>query len=370
MPSVFDGNTHNEVFVSLALIAGVLGSFSSALVILLIYKMKVWNLHIALILGMTLFELLYDVSFFTGMVNTGSFALSVASNLAQLLGGTTSSIISNIIAGVALHVVFYKRSIDLLPYYKLLLGFAILPGIVVCILYTLAVSNSHYHHFADFAVLGLYYYIRLVSICFNFICSVCTAVMIHQMGTLGRIRTQSEIAIRTLSMRLFYYPILQAIGRSGCAWYEMTYKYNFDPDTGFNFNPEDTSDMQFAAQCLMVISTPLISIGYLCIFLIMQPDAKRTLYELLGRPSCWNIDEAVVIDSENSGVVYTRHSSPRAPLLSQQYAHSSSGQLSDVSHTPSVESSIQSNRDVESVMSSRVPSVDLLQAITTNLFED
>ena len=84
--SMFDGTEHSQIFVALALIAGIIGSFSSSTVIFLIYKMKIWNLHIAMILAMTVFELLYDISFFSGMANTGSVGISVTSNVAQLQG--------------------------------------------------------------------------------------------------------------------------------------------------------------------------------------------------------------------------------------------------------------------------------------------
>lgn len=213
---------HSQVFVSLALIAMVVSSACTSLVIVLIRKMGVWNLHIALILATTVFQLLYDLTFFSGMVKTGSFELTITSNCCQLQGGATSSIFSNLIAAVALYVVYFKRSIDVLQYFPIVVVVAMLPGIVTNILYIIAVFDPDHEHLAGLAVLGIYYYVRLSSICINFIFSIGTAYLIGRMKSVGgKARTNSEVAIATMSQRLFYYPIVQAIGRSGCAWYEM-----------------------------------------------------------------------------------------------------------------------------------------------------
>ena len=194
------------------------------------------------------------------------------------------------------------------------------------------------------------------------------------MRSLGVSRTKSEIAISTLSMRLFYYPIIQAIGRSGCAWYEMTYKYNFDPDSGFNFNPERTTDTQFAAQCLMVISTPLISIGYLCIFLIMQPDAMRSFRALIAQVTCnaMYADNSINTTggSKTNDDGNDRESGVQSPLQLQTH-HPSNSQFSEVSHTQSRENSmhsVYSINDAESIVSSRMPSAENVHNV--DLFGD
>jgi hypothetical protein len=359
---MFDGSRHSQVFVSLALIAGIVGSVSSSTVILLIRKMQVWNLHIALIMAMTVFELLYDISFFTGMASTGSFGLSVVSNVAQLQGGTTSSIVSNIIAAVALYVVYFKKTVDALKYYYLIVFVAVVPGVIINILYILAVSGTHHNNLASVAVLDIYYYIRLGSITINFICSIYTALLIDRMRSQSCAKTTSEAAISKLSMRLFYYPIVQAVGRSGCAWYEGAYGYNFAPDRGFNFNPSETSDTQFAAQCLMVISTPLISVGYLVIFLIMQPNAAKCLDDMLGFPCVARF------------CMPGRDESTDGSQMTQSALHKDLPSLAELSHIDRAsEQSAASFHDMESMMSSmhesRMPSVDNASEANVNLFD-
>ena len=354
MPSVFGGSEHSQVFVSLALIASIIGTICSSTVLIIIKKIKLWNLQIALILSMTLFELMYNASFFTGMANTGSFELSVASNLCQLLGGATSSIISNIMAAVALYVVYFRRTLNILHNYYIIIILAIIPGVVVDILYFLAVSGTHHRDFASLSVLGIYFYIRLGSICFNFICSLCTAILIDRMRSKDTVKSRSERAITIFSMRMFYYPFVQAIGRSGCTWYEIAYGYNFDVDKGFNFNPEHTSDIQFAAQCLMVLSTPMISVGHLAIFLIMQPDAARCLDSILGV----TFFATLCTQSQKED---SQHMSVEEIAVSTLHSNKSLSSLSDMSHSDfpdDRDTSMISARDLGSMMYSREPSVD------------
>lgn len=272
---VFGGTIHNQVFVSLALIATVVSSVSSSTVLILIKRMNVWNQHLSLLFAMASFELMYDVFFFSCMVDTKSFPLTVLSNIAVCLGGTTSSMLSNVIALVALYVVYYRKTIDLMPYYYLIIAVASIPGMIVIIMYIMVLEDAKYSYLVDVGLEGIYYYTRLATIGINVICCVCTAVIVRRMKSLTNARSDAEIAINRLSMRMFYYPIVQAIGRSGCAWYEMEYGYNYQLNRTVNLDPPDTTDSQFAVQCWMTICIPLIAVGYLVIFLIMQPDASK-----------------------------------------------------------------------------------------------
>lgn len=272
---VFGGTIHNQVFVSLAFIATVISSVSSSTVLILIKRMNVWNQHLSLLFAMASFELMYDVFFFSCMVDTKNFPLTVLSNIAVCLGGTTSSMLSNVIALVALYVVYFRKTIDLMPYYYLIIAIASIPGMIVIIMYMMVLRDAKYSYLVDVGLEGIYYYTRLATIGINVLCCVFTATIVHRMKSLTNSRSNAEIAINRLSMRMFYYPIVQAIGRSGCAWYEMEYGYNYQLNRTVNLDPPDTSDTQFAVQCWMTICIPLIAVGYLVIFLIMQPDASK-----------------------------------------------------------------------------------------------
>ena len=298
---VFGGTTHNQVFSSLALIATVVSSLSSSTVLVLIKKMGTWNLHLSLIFAMTSFELMYDIFFFSSMVDTKSFGLTVLSNIMVCLGGTTSSMLSNVIALVALYVVYYRQTIDLMPYYYLIIAAATIPGMVVIIMYMMVLSDAKYMYLVDVGLEGIYYYTRLASIGINFVCSIGTAVTVHRMRSLINTRSPAELAINRLSMRMFYYPIVQAIGRSGCAWYEMEYGYNYQLNRTVNLDPPHTSNTQFAVQCWMTICIPLIAVGYLAIFLIMQPDASRRVTACLKNWHLFQGDSRGISNNSSSG---------------------------------------------------------------------
>ena len=122
-------------------------------------------------------------------------------------------------------------------------------------------------------------------------------------------------------------------------------------DKGFNFNPEHTSDIQFAAQCLMVLSTPMISVGHLAIFLIMQPDAARCLDSILGV----TFFATLYTQSEKEDA---QQLSVEEIAVSTLHSNKSVSSLSEISHPEDRDTSMISARDLESMMYSREPSVD------------
>lgn len=270
----FGGSPHNKTFASLVLISSVFAAFSSVTVIFLIHKMGLKNGHILLIWTMSWFQLLYDVSFFNAVVQAGSSGIYFAANIAQQIGGISGSLTSNFIALITLYVVRNTRSVDIFRYYPHILIIVVTPAFVDVTLYCLSTIHKYYY-LRDIATMKVYYYIRLVSIFINFLLSIQTAIHIHRMSnklSSGQ-RTVHEKAIRTLAMRLIYYPIVQAISRSGCAWYEMVYNFDFDPS--------HATENQFIAQCFVAILTPSASVGYLIIFLIMQPHAYECFLAML-----------------------------------------------------------------------------------------
>ena len=80
-------------------------------------------------------------------------------------------------------------------------------------------------------------------------------------------------AIRTLGIRMIYYPIVQCVGRSGWGWYAHEYGTIGDTTTK---NPTMLASLYYLA-----LITPVISIGYLTIFLVMQPAVWRHFRNLL-----------------------------------------------------------------------------------------
>lgn len=206
---IFDGSPGEQTYVILDLVGTVLSSIASIVTILVINKMKITG-YIKLILTMTWFQFIYDVSFFNGTVDVGEYWIGYVANIFQLVGGLGSSLISNWIAYVVLYVVYNKRSIDIMRNYKYMLASAVIPAFVTAIVYSIgAIPQGNSQHMEDIADLGLYYYIRLVSIFLNFAMFGMASYFNHLIRSKGLGKSPSEQAINTLCRRLMYYPLLQ-----------------------------------------------------------------------------------------------------------------------------------------------------------------
>jgi hypothetical protein len=272
--SIFDGDTDYKVYVSLNLITTVLGSFASLFTILLIYRMGVKTGHVKLVLTMSIFQLMYDVTFFFSNVDCGYY-ISVVANIFQVLGGIAGSLVSNWIAFIALYIILYRRKFDIFGHYLKILASCMVPGLVDVVIFLVATcpEDAQNDELLDVSILDYYYYLRIGSICLNFIFVFVACYKVDLMSSKTSNKSEQEIAIRTLARRLILYPIVQAIGRSGYAWYEFEYGVDIDTD--------DPTDQQFASLIFLTIITPFVSIGYLIIFLVMQPNAYKEFKKMV-----------------------------------------------------------------------------------------
>ena len=206
---LFTGSPHEQAYVILDLVGTVLSSCASVVTILVINKMKLTG-YIKLILTMTWFQFIYDISFFNGTIDVGEYWITYVANVWQIVGGIGSSLISNWIAFVVLYVVYNKRSIDILRSYDMMLASALIPSFVIVIVYSVgAIPAGNSQHLQDVANLGMYYYIRLVSIFVNFILFGFASYFNHLIRSKGLGKSPAEQAINTLCRRLMYYPLLQ-----------------------------------------------------------------------------------------------------------------------------------------------------------------
>jgi hypothetical protein len=277
-------SVHQEVFVILVLIGSILSSLASTLMLIIMVKIKVWNGHLLLVQTMTILQLIYDLSFFPGMIDVGIESVTIISNVLQLFSGITSSLVSNVVAWITFYIIFYKKSVDIFHHYPLLMILISIVGLIDCIVFLMSLQSSHSELYKKIAVLYIYYYLKLFSIILNVLFVSLTYYEIRRItsGKTNRL-SSTEKSIHTLSMRLFYYPVVQIISRIGIAWYEFSYGYDSSSNgNGMNFNPPQTSNTQFAAQCMLAITMPVASIGYLWIFLLMQPRAYGTLLQMVG----------------------------------------------------------------------------------------
>lgn len=196
------------VYTILNMIMAVICSVASSLNIAVILKMKMTG-YLLLLLTMSIYQLVYDLTFFFSNVNVTYWTTTIA-NIFQILGGVGGSLISNIIAFVVVIIVAKRKSVDIFKYYNYMLLFSLVPSVVNAIVFMVGtIPENARPDLEKVALLDMYYYIRLVSIFINFILFGISAYCIREIRSKGTSRTPAEIAISTLSRRLIYYPILQ-----------------------------------------------------------------------------------------------------------------------------------------------------------------
>lgn len=269
----YDGSGHEEVFRSTVLAATIISSFFSILLMILLYLMRERSTGFTtIILAMTIFQTMYDMSFYYGVV-PGPSTIVLVCNLFQISGGVGSSLFSNILASIVYYVLVYRKTVDVMKLFPWLCLIVFIPVAVNCIVYIVAYAEDSTHLYI-IANLEIYYYIRLISIVLNFFLYSLTYIAARRI--VGNMNARNEIldnAIITMVSRLKYYPLIQALARSGLTVYEMQYGYDFDP------NP--ISSERFQLQIYSALIAPSASVGYFFVFLYMQPHAYNYFIALL-----------------------------------------------------------------------------------------
>jgi hypothetical protein len=239
----------------------------------LIYIMKKWNGYLAIITSMCCCQIVYDLSFALHIsANDGTTAIAVW-NALQFFGGISVSIWTNILAFVILRVVVNLKSTDIMKNFYRLSAIALIPAFLTGLLILGMQLTSRQDRI--YAVESFYYWARIASIVANFTIHGVVALKTYRINSVKTWtqRTPQEIAIQILSHRMIYYPMMQALSRVGASWYEALYGYG--PYEG------ETSNYQFSLACLYAGLSPATGIGYVVVFLLMQPYAVEQIKSLL-----------------------------------------------------------------------------------------
>lgn len=80
-----------------------------------------------------------------------------------------------------------------------------------------------------------------------------------------------------LSMRLVYYCLVQTITRIGSSWYQLQYGFG----SASEYDASSASTLKTVIYLSEFVLTPSAGIGYLIVFLRIQPDAWRELKKML-----------------------------------------------------------------------------------------
>lgn len=275
---------------SVALVSLICSIFT----LLVIKQMKIWNGNFLLLTTLTVLQVIYDINFLLGI--SPGFASCVVWNFLDILGGLGVSFTSNIISFTVVYVVRKVKSLNIKENFKYFSVFSIwIPlafAIVACFgvspanedddkPYTDCIYNTS---LAASAVRNFYYWGRLFSIIFNFGAFIYVVLRVRKMGFMSSrnsisssqtsgegviasvISEQQILAVNALASRMKYYPLAQAICRSGSAWNEFN-----------NYQYSNPTSALMAAAC-----APSSGIFYFIIFLVMQPNAWNTFKGFFG----------------------------------------------------------------------------------------
>jgi len=256
--------------------------------------------YVKLILAMTSYQLLYDLTLFNTASDVGNYPILYISQVGLFIGGIGSSIISNWIAFILFYVVVLEKPFDIMKNYMYIILSTVIIWLPLVIIYSIGAlpedSNIYLLHLARRFI---YYYARLISIFLNFVMISCILYRTYQVRSKSTTKTPAEIAINTLCRRVMYYPILQAISRSGYAWYESQYGFDFRVSEA-EHDPERYTALMYSA-----IITPTVSFGNLILFLIIEPNAYiifKEIFYKIKKPSHDDDDNDVTSQSTTSTV--------------------------------------------------------------------
>ena len=231
--------------------------------------------YIKLILAMSWYQLLYDITLFNVIVDVGNYPILYIASFVEIIGGIGASFMSNWIAFVLFYVVIFEKSFDILKNYIYIILSTVIIWLPMVIIYSIgALPQGSNPRLVTLERLSLFYYIKLSSIALNFFLIGCIVYKNYQVRSKNTTKTPAEIAINTLCRRVMYYPILQTLSRSGYAWYES--QYGFD----FRVSQAEHNGERYTALMYSAIITPTVSFGYLIIFLYIEPNAYNSFKEI------------------------------------------------------------------------------------------
>lgn len=317
-------NTQQLAIICVATSVSAISFLCTATNLILIKRMKKWNGYLAIIWWMGLCQLSYDLTFPLHVsLNVNNITTAVFNGL-QFFGGLSVSLWTNILALVVLRVVVVMRSPNILQNFNTLVVIALVPPAILC-LCDLVFYRQDDHE--NSRITGhVYYWSRILSISLNFGAYIFITLRARTISraaafappsesnisevsgigvgiSLGNVNVSTsspsigvgnpaevatsrlttttsptatvqsqQAAMFVLSQRMIYYPLLQCVSRLGAAIYEPLY--------GYEPFPGHTGTLQFSLALLYALLSPAAGIGYLIIFLVMQPRAFETFKKL------------------------------------------------------------------------------------------
>lgn len=248
----------------------------SLFTLMLIKRVGQWNGYHMIIFSLTLAQILYDINYMLGVL-PGSAACN-AWQFLDVVGGLSTTLWSNVLGGCVLHVAIRIKSANIEKRYPLFFVLAALFPLCVALLQVILGvitfdkdddSCEYAGSTEGFIARGLYYWTRILSIVVNVIIYISITVKINRMTDTWNGKKYD--ALTELAARMKYYPLFQALSRSGAAWDE----FNRAGDSGY-----------FPSSLMRSICSPSSGIWYFMIFVLMQPGMREHVMQVVKGMLC------------------------------------------------------------------------------------
>jgi hypothetical protein len=300
-----------SLIFAISLIAAICGVTA----VYLIYRVNRWNGYLLLVYTITLYQLVYDLSYFLlpGFENSIIYDIYSALNI---IGGTAVTLWINVVSCVLLYTVYRLKSFDVKYYYHYI-------NVTIFLLSaSLAIGTIYWYHTypGNFHLDWVYFWVRVGSIIANVIVYLTVAIKLQNprawlrrmwrniwlllCPNLLRTTTQSRAAsssycclppgklqrktmkatnalLLLLITRLKYYPLVQIITRAAATWWDV--RYGFSPDAwSGTYNTQKS-----VSQLFYDITNPFAGIGFFLVMLYVQPSVYKEFYKLLAESPCF-----------------------------------------------------------------------------------
>jgi hypothetical protein len=275
------------VYDSVAMSFASISTLCSLLTLYLLHdiaRTRKWTGFAGLVYVLTVSQLVYDLGFYvrpsTSVVGNFTYFLL------QITGGLATTLTTNVISWIVVRIALTMHSYNIKKNFVLIVSIVLLLSLVPSFLIAAGIwgflgASSH-----GIYTFFLYYYyagVRVASILFNFACYVLLAVKLRRMGWTfsGAPRPSGGLPahpVCVLASRMIFYPVVQVLTRLPAAWLEFGYEMPeeaMDDDAAYQQQLQTRAYQ--TAMTLYSISSPCAGVGFLFIFLLMQPAAFRHL---------------------------------------------------------------------------------------------
>lgn len=244
--------------------SSIVASFISSIALIsmfiylwILFKMK-WNGFFLILSNLACCQIIYNLSFFFLLDEDASWSYSTFL-IFDLFGDLSSALWTNILSLIIFRIAYGIQTVNILKEYPYYL-FIVISTPLSLIIFGLVTDQYTLDPLVP--AFRVYNMLKLISVIFNIILYLLTSMLINKFPDLieRKILTPLQAqAIYIIITRMRYYSIVQVITRASSLWY---------------FHNEQSLD-SLAARWVFVIISPLQSVGYFTILLIIQPGALK-----------------------------------------------------------------------------------------------